>query len=334
MTTTTRITEFEALDIAQSVLLSAGANKETARSVACACVDAQMDGRSAHGLAHLSVYCEALRDGRADPNPDVTLEWITPVLAKADAGSGIPHPVFDLVFDDLIDATRKFGISLFGMRGGFTCGALGYFARRLARQELVAMAFTNCGPAMVAGSGGSKAVFCTNPIAFAVPQQDGPPLLIDQATSQSALMNIRKARDDGQPIPEGWALDHTGNPTTDPEAALKGMLLSFGGARGANIALLVEIMAAGLNGAQWSLDAPSFAEGSTPLGIGLTIIAIDPALTFGGDFLTHSRDYFDRLAAHHVYLPGLGPEKQRETSESPGVLVESDLLKRLREQCS
>ncbi len=293
-----------------------------------------MDGRPAHGLGHLDVYCQALRDGRADPNPEVTLEWVTPVLARADAGSGIPHPVFDRVFDDLVSASKKFGISMFGMRGGFTCGALGYFARRLAKQDLVAMAFTNCGPAMMAGSGGSKAVFCTNPLAFAVPQRDGPPLLIDQASSQSALMNIRKARDDGQAIPEGWALDQQGNPTTDPEAALKGMLLSFGGARGANIALLVEIMAAGLNGAQWSLDAPSFAVGSTPLGIGLTIIAINPALTFGSDFLTHSRDYFNRLAAHDVYLPGLGSGSQTEGNALAGVLVETDLLKTLRQQSS
>jgi len=332
MSATTRISESEALHIAQSIMLKAGANVETARSVARACLDAQTDGRPAHGLGHLDVYARALQDGRANPDPDVTIEWITPVLVRADAGSGIPHPIFDRVFDDLVDATRKFGISMYGMRGGFTCGALGYFARRLARQDLVAMAYTNCGPAMMAGSGGSKPVFCTNPMAFAVPQQDGPPLLIDQASSQSALMNIRKARDDEQSIPEGWALDREGNPTTDPEAALSGMLLSFGGARGANIALLVEIMAAGLNGAQWSLDAPSFAEGSTPLGIGLSIIAINPALTFGSGFLTHSRDYFHRLAAHDVYLPGLGSGSQAAGSALPGVLVDTELLQKLRKQ--
>ena len=332
MTANTRITKTEALDLARAVLLSAGANEETALSVAKACVDGQREGGSAHGLGHLDVYSQALRAGRARCSPEVSLEWVTPVLVRADAGSGIPHPVFDRVFDDLVSATRKFGLSMFGMRGGFTCGALGYFARRLAKRNLVAMAFTNCGPAVVAGSGGSRPVFCTNPLAFAVPQLDGPPLLIDQATSQSALMNIRAARDAGEKIPAGWALDKEGNPTTDPVAALNGMLLSFGGEKGANIGLLVELMAAGLNGAQWSLDAPSFAEGGEPLGIGLTIIAIDPALTFGANFLARSRDYFDRLAEYDVYLPGLRSIQCREESESSGILIETDLLEKLRQQ--
>lgn len=331
---TIRIPKAEALQLARSALQRAGANQQTADSVAVACIDAQMEGRTAIGMGHIEVYCSALRDGRADPDPDISLEWITPVLAKADAGAGIPHPVFELAFDDLVAAAKKFGIAMFGMRGGYTCGALGYFARRLAECDLVSLALANCGPAVVAGSGGTRPVFCTNPLAFSVPQEDGPPLLVDQATSQGALVNIRAARDAGRPIPAGWALDTEGNPTTDPAEALRGMLLTFGGARGANIALIVEIMAAGLNGAQWSLDSPSFADGPNALHVGLTVIAFDPYLTFGAGFHTHMRDYFERLAQHDVYLPGLKSEELRAESESLGILLDSDLLARLREKAS
>ncbi|TIW17972.1 MAG: Ldh family oxidoreductase, partial [Mesorhizobium sp.] len=99
-------------------------------------------------------------------------------------------------------------------------------------------------------------VYCTNPMSFAAPAADGSPLVIDQSSSATAFVNIRKAAEDGRKIPEGWALDASGNPTTDPAAAMKGAMLAFGGQRGANIALMVEVLAAGLSGANWSLDAP------------------------------------------------------------------------------
>ena len=101
-------------------------------------------------------------------------------------------------------------------------------------------------------------------MAFAAPVADGPPLVIDQSSSATAFVNIRKAADEGREIPEGWALDATGHSTTDPVQAMKGALLAFGGARGANIALMVEVLAAGLSGANWSLDAPFFRRASMP----------------------------------------------------------------------
>ncbi len=101
----------------------------------------------------------------------------------------------------------------------------------------------------MAASGGRRPVFCTNPIAFAAPLPEGGALVFDQSTAASSLVGIRQAASDGRPIPEGWALDSSGNPTTDPQAALSGTLLAFGGRRGANIALMVELLAAGLTGA-------------------------------------------------------------------------------------
>ena len=88
------------------------------------------------------------------------------------------------------------------------------------------------------------------------------PLVIDQATSATAYVNLRKAAEHGEPIPEGWAIDAAGQPTTDARAALDGLLLAFGGKRGANIALMVEVLAAGMTGANWSLDCPPFDQGS------------------------------------------------------------------------
>ena len=161
----------------------------------------------------------------------------------------------------IVDAAQRFGLALFTQKNAYTCGALGYFAGRLAGKGLAALAATN-GPALLAGSGSTKPVYCTNPMAFAAPVAGGPPLLIDQSSSATAFVNIRAAAKAGKPIPDGWALDAEGRPTTDARQAVKGALLAFGGERGANIALMVEVLAAGISGANWSLDAPPFARGA------------------------------------------------------------------------
>ena len=214
-------------------------------------------------------------------------------IILSDAKGGAAHPGFDRAFDDLVDTAQKFGVAIFSQKNAFTCGALGYFAGRLAERGLVSIAATN-GPALVAGAGGTKPVYCTNPLAFAAPAAGGPPLLIDQSSSATAFVNIRKAAHAGQSIPEGWALDAAGNPTTDASAAVKGTLLAFGGSRGANIALMVEVLSAGLSGANWSLDAPPFATGSEGPGTGMFVLAIEPKL-LDPDFEARLRSQIDRL---------------------------------------
>ena len=184
---------------------------------------------------------------------------------------------FDRAFDDLRRRAETFGLALFAQNGSYTTGELGYYPRRLAETGLVAFAATS-GPALMTVAGAKTPVYCTNPIAFAAPLDEGPPLLIDQASSATAFVQLRHYAERGEPLPPGWAVDTEGQPTTDPQAALRGALLAFGGARGANIALMVEVMAAGLAGANWALDAPSFTSGDRSPGAGLLVIAITPAL--------------------------------------------------------
>ncbi|MGB7977474.1 MAG: Ldh family oxidoreductase, partial [Roseiarcus sp.] len=171
-----------------------------------------------------------------------------------------------------------------------------------AEMGLVAFAATS-GPALMTVAGAKTPVYCTNPIAFAAPLDQGPPLLIDQASSATAFVQLRHYAERGEPLPAGWAVDGDGQPTTDPQAALRGALLAFGGSRGANIALMVEIMAAGLAGANWALDAPSFISGDRSPGAGLLVIAITPAL-LAPDFPQRLRLQLDRLDKLGVHIPG------------------------------
>lgn len=155
---------------------------------------------------------------------------------------------------------------------------------------------------MAAGQS-SEAVYGTNPLAFAAPVDNRAPLVIDQASSATAFVNIRQAAKRGKMIPEGWAIDERGQNTMDSREAIKGALLAFGGARGANIALMVEILAAGTTGANWSLDAPSFEEGSHSPGVGLFIVALTPELLAPG-FSARMASQIERLSSKGIHVPG------------------------------
>lgn len=321
----------DALVLARAALRASGANADCARVMADALVDAESRGLDGVGLAHLLTYCEALRAGRIDGNADPTIERPTPIVFRADAEGGVGHLGFERVFEDLVGAARGFGLALFSQRNSFTNAALDWFVRRLAERGLVALAATNGGPAFMAPSGGSRAAFCTNPLAFAVPGEDGPTVLVDQSSSATAYVNIALAAERGETIPEGWALDAGGAPTTDPAAAMRGVLLAFGGARGANIALTVELLSAGLSGGAWSMDAPSFLEGGETPGIGLFVLAIDPDSTFGPGFAERLESYAARLRDEFgAYVPGRSRAVRRAVAEADGLRPDPLVLARLR----
>ena len=299
---TRRFTLVAATDLAARAIRAAGASNEAALSLARATVSANAHGKGSSGFSHLMDYLAALRAGRivGDAEPVVTSP--APAAIHCDARGGIAQAGFDRAFDDLRHRAETFGIALFAQNGSYTTGELGYYPRRLAEAGLLAFAATS-GPALMTVAGAKTPVYCTNPIAFAAPLDEGPPLLIDQASSATAFVQLRHYAERAETLPPGWAVDADGAPTTDPKAALRGALLAFGGARGANIALMVEVLAAGLAGANWALDAPSFTSGDRSPGAGLLVIAITPAL-LAPDFPQRLRLQLDRLAKLGVHIPG------------------------------
>jgi (2R)-3-sulfolactate dehydrogenase (NADP+) len=299
---TRRFTLEAATDLAARAVRAAGASDEAALSLARATVSANAHGKGSSGFSHLMDYLTALRAGRIVGNAEPLITSPAPAAIHCDARGGIAQAGFDRAFDSLCERAQTFGIALFAQNGSYTTGELGYYPRRLAERGLVAFAATS-GPALMTVAGARTPVYCTNPIAFAAPLDEGPPLLIDQASSATAFVQLRHYAERGETLPPGWAVDGDGQPTTDPKAALRGALLAFGGARGANIALMVEVMAAGLAGANWALDAPSFISGDRSPGAGLLVIAITPAL-LAPDFPQRLRLQLDRLAKLGVHIPG------------------------------
>ena len=305
-----------------------GANPEMAVAIATAAVRAEAEGQPTVGLSHFLDYLDALDAGRIDGTATPIISRPAPAIFLSDARWGVAHTGFDQALPGLVATARGVGLALFVQRSAYTCGALGPFAAQLAEAGLIGLAATN-GPAVLAGSGGTKPVYCTNPMAFAAPTGRGAPLLIDQSSSSTAFVNIRRAAQEGRSIQQGWALDDEGKPTTDPNKAMAGALLAFGGARGANIALMVEVLAAGLSGANWSLDAPSISEGNESPATGLFVLAIEPKL-LDPDFNSRMASQLKRLSREYgVHIPGRAKAKARKHAEEEGVTIPKAVYDRI-----
>ena len=277
------LTEIEAL--AFDALRRAGASEMAARSLARATAATEADGVSSHGLAYNPTYASHVRCGKVDGKAEPVLAQVAPSLIRVDAATGFAHPAIDLGFDSLIPLAKDQGIASLAIHNSYNCGVLGYHTSRLAEAGLLGLGFTNA-PASIAPSGGSVPVIGTNPVSIAAPAPDGGiALLIDQSASAIAKSEVMKHAREGRPIPEVWALDASGAPTTDPEAALKGSMAPSGGYKGVGIGLLVELMAAAMTGAQLGKDASPFSGTSGgPPRTGQFFIAIDPGASAQGAF--------------------------------------------------
>ncbi|KXV16771.1 lactate dehydrogenase [Caballeronia megalochromosomata] len=294
-----RCNQREALELAYRAIIRAGAREDIAASLAEAVVSAERAGNRAVGFAHLIDYLRAFAEGRIARDAVPVITYPSPARICVDAGQGIAQLGFDLAFGQLVERTEANGVATFQQRDSYTVGELGYYTRRLAEKGLLALAVSNA-PALLTTLECRKPVLGTNPLSFAAPTQNGPPLVIDQSSSATAFVNVRRAAEQGDPIPDGWALDGAGQPTTDSREALNGALLAFGGARGANIALMIEILAAGLTGANWSLDAPSFEHGGQSPSVGMTVVAWAAAPAFRARL----EDHIERLSRCGMRIPG------------------------------
>ena len=274
----------DAHDLAVRVLTAAGATATNAGPVAEAVVTAEAEGIHSHGLTWLTTFADHLKGGKVDGKADPQVTQVAPAGLSVDARSGFAHPAIVEGIERLIPLARETGVAALAVKNSYNCLVVGHHVRRIAEAGLVALAFVNS-PKSIAPWGGTKAVFGTNPLAFACPRKEGPPLVVDQSSSKVARSEIRLAQKEGREIPLGWALNAEGKPTTDADAAMAGTMLPYGDYKGASIALMVDLMAGAMTGARFSHQADSFVgdEGGPP-GTGQFFLAVDPGPLSGEDF--------------------------------------------------
>ncbi len=319
----TAVTRSDLAERCRAALARVGVADRDARILADATAEAEAFGNRATGVAHLFDYLDGFTRGRITLTSQPEVRRVAPAMIDADAAGGLAQTAFTDAFGELLEATRAAGLGALWIRNSFTCGELGYYARRFAAEGFLAVASANS-PALMSLGGAPKPILGTNPLAYAIPRPGRWPVVIDQASSSTAFVNVRRAAEAGQPIPVGWALGPDGTETQDAALALQGTLLPFGGYRGGNIALLVETLAT-LSGATFSMDAAPFDRGTDSPGIGVFLLGID-ATNFPGA-LDRLSEQFDSLTTNHrVSIPAFQAAGPRESLDIP-----DDVLERLQD---
>jgi (2R)-3-sulfolactate dehydrogenase (NADP+) len=283
------------VSLCSTAITTAGGDEHTAAALTDAVIAAERRGNTVVGVAHLFDYLDALRSGRLNGSARPIIRRDRASVISVSADDGVAQLAFRASLADLAAAARANGVAVLSVSDAFTVGELGYYTCEVASLGLIALAGANS-PAVMSLYGAPAALTGTNPFSFALPAQPTP-RLIDQASSAAAWVRIRDAATAGEPIPEGWALDADGAATTDAAAALLGPLLPFGGVKGSNIALVVELLSV-LSGASFSMDAPDFASGAEPPRVGLFLLALDPA-AFASDYLQRVEGHFQRLQVRY-----------------------------------
>jgi (2R)-3-sulfolactate dehydrogenase (NADP+) len=325
------ITLARAERLAGQALERAGTAAAAAASVARAITCAEADGLSSHGLARLPAYCAQVRSGKVDGRAEPELVPLGPSGARVDARYGFAFPALDLAIDAAVEGAYQTCAAAIAITNSHHFGVAGHHVERVALRGLIGLIVGNS-PGGIAPWGGRRALLGTNPIAFACPRRDAPPLVIDVSLSKVARGKVMLAAERGEPIPGDWALDAEGQPTTDAKAALAGTMLPLGDAKGAALALMVEILAAALTGANFAAEASSFFDDQgPPPGVGQCLIALDPGPFSDGRFVDRLevllRAIEDEPGAR---LPGTRRLALRHKAAADGIEVQAALLARIR----
>jgi len=336
MPNTTQMKLTDALSLARDALINQGFSTDQASAISDTVIAAERDGCKSHGLFRIPFYVKALQNPacNAHAEPQVTIG--TSAVINVDAGNGFCPLALKLGLAPLTERTRTHGIGALAVHNVYNIAALWPEVEQLAENGLVAMAFT-AATSTVAPAGGIKPLFGTNPMAFAWPRSDHPPLVFDQASSASARGEIQLRLRDGETLPDGWAIDVDGQPTNDPAAALAGAQLPFGGHKGSSLALMVELLAGALLGDLFSFEATEHDTHKigAPFG-GELVLAIDPShfapdrSTPGGSIeaqTRHAETLFDRILQQQgTRLPSDRRYQARLQTQANGIEVDTELL--------
>jgi len=287
-------------------------------------------------MSRVPFYCTMLRNGRADGTARPAMVSDRAAACLIDNRDGLPYVSADWAVAEVIQRARRNGIAFAGIRNSSHVGVLGIHLLAVAEAGLVGLAFTNS-PAAIPPWGGKKALFGTNPVAAAFPRRNADPIVIDLALTTVVRGRIMMAMRKGERIPEGWALDRHGKPTTDPKEAIEhGSLFPIGGAKGAMLALMFELICASLTGAAIGPEADSFfsEQGNKPR-IGQAFIAVDPGALAGCDKFAERVETVasTMLSDPEVRLPGARRFAAERASQA-GLEVPDDLLAQIEKLCS
>ena len=290
---------------------------------------------ASHGVTRTRIYSKRSRAGLVDPQADPRTTGGGRAARRVDAMNAPGQVAADVAITEVISGARELGMCVVGVVNSNHCGTLAYFLNRIASAGLVGIAATN-GHAVMAYFGGRGRAVGTNPLGYSIPRSDGPPIMLDMATSNAARGKIiSMARSGTGKVPEGWAVDVDGRMTTDPVDALAGAVLPFAGAKGSGLAMGIEMLCGTmLSGVTGTQIGDMYEQWDRPQRVGHIFFAIDPA-SWGSreDFDGRVREFVDEVGklapaegSDRVFLPGEIEQASEADSASRGVLVPGSVI--------
>lgn len=333
MSETVQLSLAEVRELALDVLRTNGYSEAHSQAIAQVIVAGQRDECQSHGLYRLLVCVHTIRHGKVDGHAVPQVVDQARAIVRVDARFGNSLLAFETGLPHFIRKARECGLAAMAINNCFHFSALWPEVERLADEGLVAMAMTPS-HAWVAPAGGTRPVFGTNPLAFAWPRAGRTPFVFDFATSAIARGDIELHRRQGKALETGWAIDADGQPTTDPLAALKGAMLTFGGHKGSALSAMIELMAGPLIGDLTSAQSMAFdaGAGATPCH-GELLLAFDPAAFLGeraSEYLASAETLFEAITSQGARLPSQRRYAARARSDERGVTVPRALYEDVR----
>ncbi|MEE0938850.1 L-sulfolactate dehydrogenase [Methanobrevibacter sp.] len=319
--------------LVKEILKKLGASEEDSEFVAEATIDADLKGFTSHGIGRFPQYLVSIKSGTINLKDDITIEKETPAIALINGNSGFGQAVSYKAMQIAIKKAKEVGIGCVGVHNTNHFGVTGFYSDLALRENCIGLVIANTDPA-IAPLGGSKPLIGTNPIALGIPSETY--ITVDMATSVTARGKIIESKRKGLDLPDGWALDKDGNPTNDPEAALEGSILPFGGFKGYALSLLIEILTGPLVQAGYGLGVSGTASPTQDCTKGDLYVVIDPS-KFGdfGEFVANTEDFVSqvRSTGETVAIPGDLEVKRIADAEANGVAIDKKLYEQLKQIC-
>lgn len=302
-----------------------GISAADAARIAQCLVLADLRGVPSHGVSRLPIYLERIRRGMVEKQPRFAVTEASPVAVLLDGGNGFGFLTATRAMDMAVERAERFGIGMVGVKNSNHFGMAACYLLQAVEAGCAALVFTNASPSMPVW-GGREPLLGTSPFAFGAPGE--PPLILDMATSVVARGKIRRAAAAGETIPEGWALDKDGNPTTDARAAYDGLILPLGGPKGSGLSLMMEVMAGVMTGAAFGGAVRNqYDQYDAPQNVGHMMVAFKPGIFVGEDYAGRMRELVARAkgstpvhADQPILMPG-EPEAMREAERRRNGIV-------------
>lgn len=333
------ITEHALHDLATRALIGFGLTEADAKDAATVLVLGDLFGLHTHGVSRIETYGERLQIGGIKPRPDIRVERVATTVARVDGDNGVGPLVGMHALREAMELAREHGTGIVFARGSNHFGPVGPYSYLAAEQGFASIIGSNS-TTTIAPTGGRDARLGNSPVGFGVPQPGGRPIILDMAISVVARAKIRAAFNRGEAIPDTWATDKAGGPTTDPKAALDGFLLPIGGYKGYGLALIVDLFAGLLSGAAFLTHVKSWSEEpDQPQNLGHFFFLIDTKVLGSPTWLAERMREFMQILhdtppadpARPVLVPGEIEMDQLERQRRDGIELDDRLLLLLRQ---